>query len=63
MDLSLLGEELKPDRLVLGDELLRDGIRPPSGGVVGPPGFYGDFFLVPPTVTPDEVRAVRSTMP
>lgn len=52
VDLSLLGEELKPDRLVLGDELLRDGLRPPSGGVVGPPGFYGDVFLVPPGETP-----------
>ena len=52
VDLSLLGEELKPDRLVLGDELLRDGIRPPFGGAVGPPGFYGDVFLVPPGETP-----------
>lgn len=52
LDLSLLGEELKPDRLVLGDELLRDGIRPPFGGVVGAPGFYGDVFLVPPGETP-----------
>jgi CO/xanthine dehydrogenase Mo-binding subunit len=52
VDLSLLGEDLKPDRLVLGDELLRDGLRPPSGGAVGPPGFYGDVFLVPPGETP-----------
>src|SRR5882757_1293721 len=52
VDLSLLGEELKPDRLVLGDELLRDGLRPPFGGAVGPPGFYGDVFLVPPGETP-----------
>jgi CO/xanthine dehydrogenase Mo-binding subunit len=52
VDLSVLGEALKPDRLVLGDELLRDGLRPPFGGAVGPPGFYGDFFLVPPGETP-----------
>jgi CO/xanthine dehydrogenase Mo-binding subunit len=52
LDLSLLGEELKPDRLVLGDELLRDGLRPPSGGAVGPSGFYGDVFLVPPGEPP-----------
>ena len=52
VDLSLLGDDLKPDRLVLGDELLRDGLRPPSGGVVGPAGFYGDVFLVPPGETP-----------
>lgn len=52
VDLSLLGDELKPDRLVLGDELLHDGVKPPAGGVVGAPGFYGDVFLVPPGETP-----------
>lgn len=52
VDLSLLGNELKPDRLVLGDTLLADGIRPPSGGAIGPPGFYGDVFLVPPGEVP-----------
>ncbi|MFO1161371.1 MAG: molybdopterin cofactor-binding domain-containing protein [Reyranellaceae bacterium] len=52
VDLSLLGEELKPDGLVLGDRLLADGIRPPHGGAIGPPGFYGDVFLVPPGETP-----------
>jgi CO/xanthine dehydrogenase Mo-binding subunit len=52
VDLSALGDDLKPDRLVLGDELLKDGLRPPSGGVIGPPGFYGDVFLVPPGETP-----------
>ena len=52
VNLSLLGDDLKPDRLVLGDELIRDGIRPPFGGAVGPPGFYGDAFLVPPGTTP-----------
>jgi CO/xanthine dehydrogenase Mo-binding subunit len=52
VDLSLLGEELKPDRLVLGDELLRDGLKPPVSGVVGPPDFYGDVLLVPPGKTP-----------
>lgn len=52
VDLSRLGEELKPDRLVLGDELLRDGLKPPVSGVVGPPDFYGDVLLVPPGETP-----------
>lgn len=52
VDLSLLGEELKPDRLVLGDELLRDGLKPPVSGVIGPPDFYGDVLLVPPGQTP-----------
>jgi CO/xanthine dehydrogenase Mo-binding subunit len=41
IDLSALGEELKPDRLVLHEDLVRDGIAIPV------PGFYGDVFLVP----------------
>src|SRR5258708_628718 len=35
VDLSLLAQDLNPARLVLGDELLRDGLRPPAGGAVG----------------------------
>ena len=41
IDLSALGEELKPDRLVLHENLVSDGIAIPV------PGFYGDVFLVP----------------
>lgn len=52
VDLTVLGDALKPDRLVLGDELLRDGLRPPVSGVIGPPDFYGDVLLAPPGETP-----------
>lgn len=41
VDLSLLGDDLKPDRLVLHEDLIADGI------VIPVPGFYGDVFLVP----------------
>lgn len=41
VDLGLLGEDLKPDRLVLHDDLVADGIAIPV------PGFYGDVFFVP----------------
>ncbi|MER8425446.1 molybdopterin cofactor-binding domain-containing protein [Mesorhizobium sp. M1403] len=49
LDLSLLGEDLKPDRLVLGEDLVRDGLVPPETTA---PGFYGDMFLVPKGRTP-----------
>ncbi|MER9049399.1 hypothetical protein NKH89_19405 [Mesorhizobium sp. M0923] len=49
LDLSLLGEDLKPDRLVLGEDLVRDGLAPPETTA---PGFYGDMFLVPKGRTP-----------
>lgn len=41
LDLSRLGDELKPDRVVLHEDLVADGIAIPV------PGFYGDVFLVP----------------
>lgn len=41
IDLSALGDALKPDRIVLHEDLVRDGITIPV------PGFYGDVFLVP----------------
>ncbi|MGB3540506.1 MAG: molybdopterin cofactor-binding domain-containing protein [Mesorhizobium sp.] len=41
LDLSLLSDELKPDRLVLHEDLVADGVAIPV------PGFYGDVFLVP----------------
>ncbi|MUT27283.1 MULTISPECIES: molybdopterin cofactor-binding domain-containing protein [Mesorhizobium] len=49
LDLSLLGENLKPDRLVLGEDLVRDGLVPPETAAAG---FYGDMFLVPKGRTP-----------
>ncbi|PBC04193.1 molybdopterin cofactor-binding domain-containing protein [Mesorhizobium sp. WSM3860] len=49
LDLSLLGEDLKPDRLVLGEDLVRDGLVPPETAA---PGFYGDMFLVTKGCTP-----------
>ena len=52
IDLSLLGDALKPDRLVLGDDLVRDGLAPPDGELAPAPGFYGDMFLVPRGRTP-----------
>ncbi len=41
IDLGVLGDALKPDRLVLHEDLVADGIAIPV------PGFYGDVFLVP----------------
>ncbi|MCB8881249.1 xanthine dehydrogenase family protein molybdopterin-binding subunit [Acidisoma cellulosilytica] len=52
LDLSVLGADLQPDRLVLGEELVRDGLMPPDGAVVVAPGFYGDRFLVLKGETP-----------
>lgn len=42
VDLSILGDDLKPDRLVLHEDLVADGIVIPVPG-----DFYGDVFLVP----------------
>ncbi|RFC67634.1 xanthine dehydrogenase family protein molybdopterin-binding subunit [Mesorhizobium denitrificans] len=41
VDLALLEPDLKPDRLVLHEDLVADGVTIPV------PGFYGDVFLVP----------------
>jgi CO/xanthine dehydrogenase Mo-binding subunit len=38
-DLSMLGDELKPDRIVTAADLARDGVKLP--------GFYGDDMLLP----------------
>lgn len=43
VDLGLLGDELKPDRLVLHKDLVADGVAMPAPW----PGFYGDVFFVP----------------
>ena len=52
LDLSLLGSTFQPDRVVLGDDLVKDGLAPPGGSVVVAPGFYGDMLLVPKGRTP-----------
>ncbi|MDH6232171.1 CO/xanthine dehydrogenase Mo-binding subunit [Mesorhizobium soli] len=41
IDLSILGDDLKPDRVLLHEDLVADGI------VIPVLGFYGDVFLVP----------------
>jgi CO/xanthine dehydrogenase Mo-binding subunit len=43
-DLTLLGDELKPDKVVTADDLARDGLAFPA--------FYGDDMLLPPGKTP-----------
>jgi CO/xanthine dehydrogenase Mo-binding subunit len=43
-DLTLLGDELKPDRIVTAEDLARDGLAFPA--------FYGDDMLLPPGKTP-----------
>jgi CO/xanthine dehydrogenase Mo-binding subunit len=43
-DLALLGDELKPDRIVTADDLARDGLAFPA--------FYGEDMLLPPGKTP-----------
>ncbi|WP_421872554.1 xanthine dehydrogenase family protein molybdopterin-binding subunit [Nitratireductor rhodophyticola] len=46
IDLAVLGDDLQPDRLVLHEDLVDDGIAVPS------PDFFGDVFLVPKGQTP-----------
>ncbi|HEU5135720.1 MAG TPA: molybdopterin cofactor-binding domain-containing protein [Steroidobacteraceae bacterium] len=46
VDLSTLGDDLLPDRLVLAEDLQRDGISMPHTE------FYGEWFLVPKGKTP-----------
>ena len=50
-DLALLGDELKPDRIVTAEDLARDGLAFPA--------FYGDDALLPPGKTPALSRAGR----
>lgn len=51
VDLGILGPDLQPDRLVLHEDLARDGVAVPQ-----PEGFsaefYGKYFLVPKGQTP-----------
>ena len=46
IDLTTLGDHLKPDRLVMHEDLVADGVAMPS------PDFYGASFLVPRGETP-----------
>jgi CO/xanthine dehydrogenase Mo-binding subunit len=46
IDLTRLGDDLRPDRVVLAEDLERDGIRMPHAD------FYGEWFLVPKGKTP-----------
>lgn len=50
IDLSVLGPDLQPDRVVLHEDLVRDGVLVPQD-VMGR-GFYGTDFLVPAGSTP-----------
>ena len=57
IDLSVLGaaadaDHLLPDRVVMGADLVRDGVLPPNDADGLPNGFYGDVFLVPAGETP-----------
>ncbi|WP_342149660.1 xanthine dehydrogenase family protein molybdopterin-binding subunit [Methylorubrum sp. SB2] len=47
LDLSGLGDALQPDRLVLHEDLVKDGLAVPPH-----PDFFGDRFLVPKGETP-----------
>tara|TARA_R110000851_G_scaffold278768_1_gene431980 strand:- start:115238 stop:118168 length:2931 start_codon:yes stop_codon:yes gene_type:complete len=46
LDLSVLGSDLQPDRLLMHEDLERDGIQVPQLPDLGT-GFYGTYFLVP----------------
>lgn len=51
IDLSILGSELQPDRLVIQEDLLRDGLNIPQDTSMGA-GFYGSNILLPKGETP-----------
>lgn len=51
VDLSVLGDALQPDRLLLHEDLERDGIRAPNPPDLGP-DFYGKHLLTPKGQTP-----------
>ncbi len=51
VDLSLLGDQLQPDRLVLQEDLIKDGLNIPRDTGMGSE-FYGDNILVPKGETP-----------
>src|SRR5690625_3603839 len=46
VDLSVLGDELQPDKLLYHEDLEADGVQVPKPEDLGA-DFYGDFFLVP----------------
>lgn len=46
VDLSVLGADLQPDRLVLHEDMARDGVQVPEMPDLGL-GFYGQNFLLP----------------
>ena len=50
LDLSVLGDDLRPDRLLFHEDLERDGVRVPQPPDLGFQ-FYGAYFLVPRGVT------------
>ena len=49
VDLTRLGNDLKPDRMVMHEDLVADSVLVPA---VADQGFYGDVFLVPRGETP-----------
>lgn len=51
VDLSFLGDILQPDRLVLHEDLERDGLQAPNPPDLGP-DFYGRHLLTPKGETP-----------
>ncbi len=51
IDLSMLGDELQPDRLILQEDLVKDGFNIPQDTSMGS-GFYGQNILVPKGETP-----------
>ncbi|MER1968489.1 molybdopterin cofactor-binding domain-containing protein [Castellaniella sp. GW247-6E4] len=51
VDLSMLGADLQPDRLLLHEDLARDGIEAPKPADLGP-DFYGRTLLTPQGETP-----------
>lgn len=51
VDLAILGTELQPDRLVLQEDLIKDGFNIPQDTSMGS-GFYGQNILVPKGTTP-----------
>lgn len=51
IDLTLLGDALQPDRLLLHEDLQRDGVLVPNPPDLGP-DFYGRSLLVPKGQTP-----------
>src|SRR5699024_3662462 len=51
IDLSMLGDELQPDRLILQEDLVKDDFNIPQDTSMGS-GFYGQNILVPKGETP-----------